>query len=67
MQRSEIRDRSGTAVHPRHRRQWGRLPRFNVVQTPDPGFRDAASGLRKVTPGFHEVGWNVIEPGHCGV
>jgi hypothetical protein len=26
------------------------------VQAPDPGFRDASSGLRQVMPSFHEAG-----------
>jgi len=46
MKRSEIRDRGGAPVHPRHPWPGLGLPRFNAVQAPDPGFRDAASGLR---------------------
>jgi hypothetical protein len=56
MKRSEIQDRGGAAAYPRHPSHAHRLPRFNAVQTPDPGFRDAASGLRQATPGFHHVG-----------
>jgi hypothetical protein len=47
MKGREIRDRRGDAAHLRHSRDALRLPRFNAVQTPDPGFRDAASGLRE--------------------
>jgi len=57
MKRSEIRDRGGAAAHPRRPRHACRLPRFNAVLTPDPGFRDAASGLRQATPGFHHSAW----------
>jgi len=56
MKRSAIRDRGGAAAYPRHSRPGVGLPRFNAEQTPDPGFRDAASGLRQATPGFHEAG-----------
>jgi hypothetical protein len=56
MKRSEIRDRSSAAAHPRHPNHALRLPRFNAVQTPVPGFRDAASGLREATTGFHHGG-----------
>ena len=63
MKRSEIRDHGDAAAHPRHPRHAGRLRRFNAEQTPDPGFRDAASGLRQVIPSFHEAGWNAVKPG----
>jgi hypothetical protein len=56
MKRSEIRDHGAAAAHPRHPHQAIRLPRFNAVQTADPGFRDAASGLRQTVPSFHEAG-----------
>ena len=55
MKRSEIRDPGGATAHPRHPRGGVRLPRFNAMQTPDPGSRDAASGLRQVIPGFLHV------------
>jgi len=52
MKRSEIRDRGSTVAHPRHPHHVIRLPRFNAVPAPDPGFRDAASGLRQAIPSF---------------
>jgi len=51
MKRSEIRDRGGAAAHPRHPHHAVGLPPFNAVHIPDPGFRDAASGLRQAIPG----------------
>jgi len=47
MKRSGIRDRGGNLDHPRHPHHARRLPRFNAVRTPDPGFRVAASGLQR--------------------
>jgi len=57
MKRSAIRDRGGAVAHPRHPCHALRLPRFDAVRAPDPGFRDAASGLRQASPRFHPVGW----------